>query len=127
MRLGSGRKVQHPKQFRNIYVLGRQAAAQDVIGVGHDLHRQAAQIRVQVPGRQVDPLPRFQRQPIQQQRGQHARVCGIALTQLQERAGLADEAHVIGGQITHRPVEHRGHQHIQTRLGKGDPGGEQGP
>jgi len=60
-------EVQHPVQLRDIDVFGGQTAAQHIIRIGHDLHAGTRQVRVQVPGRQVQSLARFEDDPIHQQ------------------------------------------------------------
>jgi len=90
-------------------VLGRETAAQHIVGVGHDLHAESAQICVQIARREEQPLSRFQRQPIEQQRGQHPGVARIGFSEFERGPRLGNELPVaLAGQIAHTTVEHLG-------------------
>ena len=79
---------------------------------------------MQVARRQVGRLAGLQRDPVEQQRGQHAGVARVALRQLQHGARLGPELAVIARQ-PHAPVLQGRHQRVQHRLRQRDPGGEQ--
>ena len=53
-----GVEAQDVEQLVDVDVLGRQPAAQHVVGRRHDLDAAAAQVGVQVPGREVDGVAR---------------------------------------------------------------------
>ena len=80
-------------------MLGRQPTPKNVVGVGHHFHCHTLQIAVQVAGRQEDALPALEADPIQQQRGQHTRVSGIAFAEFQNGAGLSGEFLCTGTDI----------------------------
>ena len=82
-----GVEVQHAQQLRHVDVLGREAAAQHVVGVGHQLDARPGQVHVQVARGQVEGLAGREGDPVEQQRGEHARVAGVALGQLEDRRG----------------------------------------
>jgi hypothetical protein len=107
-------------------VLGREAAAQDVVGVGHQFDPGAGQVGVQVPGGQVQRLARRQRDAVEQQRGQHTGVPRVALRELEHRACLDVELAPAAGQPD-TAVLQRGYQRVEHRLGQGDPRGEERP
>ena len=65
------------QQFRHVHELRREPAAEHVVRGRHDLDAEAVQVGMDVAGRQVHGLARRQRDPVQQQRNQHARVAGV--------------------------------------------------
>jgi hypothetical protein len=62
-----------------VHPLARQATADDVIGRGHDLHRDAGQVGVRNPGRHVYRLTGLKPVQPQQQRRHHQRIVGGAV------------------------------------------------
>ena len=67
-------EVHHRKQLVDVDVLAGQPAAHHVVGVRHDLYRRRREVGVQVASRQVQRLAGLQRDPVHQQRRQHAGV-----------------------------------------------------
>ena len=84
------------EQFRNVHMLGRQAAAQDIVRCRHDLHAQAAQVRVHVAGGQIHRFAGLQGDPVEQERNQHAGIAGVKTVQLGERGELPGEPVLVG-------------------------------
>ena len=80
---------------------------------------------MQVACGQVQRLARRQHDQVEQQRGEHARVAGVALGQLQRHPRLAGELAALLGE-PHAGGLQRGHRTVEHRLRKGDPRGEQG-
>ena len=76
-----GGRVEDAQEFGDVDVLVRQPGAQDVVRGGHDLHAHAAEVGVDRPGREEEGLPRPQRDGVEQQRRDDARVPRIPLGQ----------------------------------------------
>ncbi len=108
-------------------MLRGQPPAKHVVGVGHHLDTDTVQICVQIPGGKKDALPRLQTDAVEQQRGQHTGITGVALAEFQHRLDLGGEFLCPGADVVDRAIQHRRHQHIEVGLRRGDPGGEQSP
>lgn len=121
-----GVEVEDAQQLRNVHVLGRESPAQHVVGVGHDLDGHPVQVGVEVARVEVQALPWFEGDPVQEERGQHPRIPWVHLTQFEGGADLRRELTVLGvRQIGDASVEHSRHQRAEHRLRQRDPCGEQ--
>jgi hypothetical protein len=107
-------------------VLGREPAAQDVVGVREHLDAGAVQVGMQVAGRQEDRLARLEHQPVEQQGGQHPTVTRVPLAQLEHGAALELELAVCLD-MCDAGVQQIRQQRVDRRLRQRDPGGEQRP
>jgi len=122
--VGQGGEVEDADEFGDVDVLGGQAAAQDVVGVGHDLDSQAADVGVELAGVEVDRLAGLQGDVVEQQRAQDTDVARVAVLEFEDGAqDLGDPVvpvEMVGGGGDHG-VDELG----AGGAGDGDPGGEQ--
>ena len=120
-------EVQDGQQLRHVDVLGGEAAPHHVVGVGHDLHADPVQVGVQVAGRQEQTLEPTEAHPVHQQRGQHPRIAGIVLVQLDRRLGEEAEVGVHGARVRLDQLGRRGDDlghHLALALGEPEHPGE---
>ena len=75
----------HPKEFGNINVLGRQAAAKHVVTRGHDLDARTTQVSVEVSGTEKECLTLLESHAIEQQGNQDSRVVTTRVCQPTDR------------------------------------------
>ena len=76
-----GLEVEHREQLGNIDVLGRESAAQHVVGAGHDFDAEATEIGVDVARRQKQRLTGIQGHHVEQERNRDAGISGIVVGQ----------------------------------------------
>ena len=74
-----GLEADDAQQFGDVDVLGGQAAAQDVVGVGHDLDAEAVEVGVRDAGAEEQGLAGLQSYVVEQHRGDDAGVARVVV------------------------------------------------